>query len=129
MLRPGMLRPMQLSQVMLFVVDLPRMQAFYADLLGMPVLSTEPGFVRLGSPGAALALHAIPAEYAGAMTEPATAREDTAIKPCFRVDDVSAEHTRLVGLGVPMRPLHQHDALAYCDGIDPEGNVFQLSSR
>lgn len=36
---------------------------------------------------------------------------------------------RLVALGVAMRESHRYGDASFCDGVDPEGNVFQLTTR
>jgi catechol 2,3-dioxygenase-like lactoylglutathione lyase family enzyme len=117
----------QLSQIILFVHDAARMQAFYAQL-GLVVVDGDAadGFVRMRDPagGAVLALHFTKA--IGPRTGP---RVDTAIKPCFQVDDVDAARAALDGSGATMREIHRFDGIAICDGVDPEGNIFQVTTR
>lgn len=118
---------MQLSQIILFVHDAPRMQAFYAQL-GLTVAdgSAADGFVRLRDPsgGAVLALH-----FTKAIGPPTGPRTETAMKPCFHVDDIDAARGALVADGTHMRDIHRFEGIAFCDGIDPEGNIFQLTTR
>lgn len=118
---------MQLAQALLFVDDAARMQAFYEGL-GLRVLdgAAADGFVRLADPagGAILALH-----HTRAVGPGGPPRTDTAIKLCFHVADVDAERAALVARGVAMRDVHRYDGIAFCDGIDPEGNIFQLTTR
>jgi hypothetical protein len=57
------------------------------------------------------------------------AREGTPIKLAFHADDPEAERARLVARGVTMRDVHRFGDVVFCDGIDPEGNVFQITSR
>jgi catechol 2,3-dioxygenase-like lactoylglutathione lyase family enzyme len=116
-----------MAQVILFVEDVPRMQAFYERVLHLPVITAEPGWVRLDAGGAVLALHAIKA--GPALPEPPPERVDSNIKVCFRVDDVDGERAALVAAGVRMRDVHRYQGVAFCDGIDPEGNVFQITTR
>ena len=54
------------------------------------------------------------------------AREDTPIKLVFAVADVDAERSRLVRQGVKMFPANTWGT---CDGLDPEGNVFQIARQ
>ena len=49
---------MRLGQVMVFVSDMPWMQAFYRDLLGLAVIEEDPGFARYDAGGVWFALHA-----------------------------------------------------------------------
>jgi catechol 2,3-dioxygenase-like lactoylglutathione lyase family enzyme len=118
---------MKLGQAMVFVHDAARMQAFY-ESLGMQVVDGDAasGFVRLADPagGAVLAIHATKAAGPGGAP-----RTDTWIKLCFLVDDVDRERETLVGRGVTMREIHRWEGIAFCDGVDPEGNIFQITTR
>jgi catechol 2,3-dioxygenase-like lactoylglutathione lyase family enzyme len=118
---------MQMSQVILFVDDVPRMQAFYEHVLHLPVITAEPGWVRLDAAPTVLALHAI--KPGPALPDPPPARVDSNIKLCFRVNDIDRERAALVAAGVRMREVHHYQGVAFCDGIDPEGNIFQITTR
>lgn len=120
---------MHLTHVLLFVSDVPRMQEFYEGVLGLAVVAAEPGFVQLAAGACVIALHAIPPEYMPVIASPPVEREDGVIKLGFHVDDVDVERARLVARGVTMREVRQWSGIAFCDGIDPEGNVFQLTTR
>lgn len=113
-----------LAQVILFSSNVARLREFYRDQLGLAVIEDEPGWVRMHAGGTVLALHAIP--FTVDVTHE---RTDAAIKLCFHSDDLEAERARLVAAGVVMREIHHYGKIAYCDGIDPEGNVFQLTTR
>jgi predicted enzyme related to lactoylglutathione lyase len=110
-----------------------KMRAFYRDVLGLaPTDEAKPDeWVRFDAGGSALALHAIPAWIARGIeiSDPPAARAAAAIKFTFHVDDVDAERTRLMARGANMGDVHQFGSLALCDGVDPEGNVFQISNR
>ena len=120
---------MRLARAILFTKDFQGMLAFYRDLLGLTVVGRQesPGWVELDAGGTRLALHAIPDEIARRITleSPARAREETPIKLVFVVSDVGAERARLISLGVRMSEVR---AWGGCDGVDPEGNVFQIAS-
>jgi catechol 2,3-dioxygenase-like lactoylglutathione lyase family enzyme len=118
---------MKLAQVLLFVKDVPRMQRFYQGTFGLSVVSSDPGFVRLEAGGCVLALHALPREPD--VPQPPPPREDSWIKVGFHTDDVAAERARLVAAGVTMRELHTWQGISFCDGVDPEGNIFQITTR
>jgi len=118
---------MRMAQTILFVEDVARMQAFYQGTLGLPVLTAEPGWVRLDAGGVVFALHAIKA--GPALPDPPPERVDSSIKLCFHVDDIDAARATLVAAGVRMREAHRYGDAAFCDGIDPEGNVFQITTR
>jgi catechol 2,3-dioxygenase-like lactoylglutathione lyase family enzyme len=114
----------KLATVIIFVRDLDRMRAFYETLLGLVVVEESPGWVRFSTGTSALALHAL--AHADAPTSP---REDSYIKVAFHADDVATERARLAAAGVVVRDPVTFGSITLCDAVDPEGNVFQISSR
>ncbi len=120
---------MRLGRAILFVKDFEGMRDFYCNSLGLRLVEGQdvPGWVDLDAGGARLALHAIPSEIAEDITiaSPPQPREDTPIKLVFVVSDVESERARLVSLGVRMSEVRPWGS---CDGVDPEGNVFQIAS-
>ena len=124
---------MKLNQVMVFAKDMPRMRTFYRDVIGLvPVDETEADqWLRFDAGGCFLALHAIPAAIAKdiEITQPPQARSDTPIKLTFHADDVDAARARLIAHGAQMLEVRRFGSLSLCDGLDPEGNVFQISNR
>jgi catechol 2,3-dioxygenase-like lactoylglutathione lyase family enzyme len=116
---------MRLNQVILFVTDMARMKAFYGGVIGLPVLEDSAEWARFGDANGALALHILP----GAIPCPPAARLDSYIKFCFHDDDVDSARARLVARGVQMKEVHRFGSATFCDGFDPEGNVFQITSR
>ena len=119
---------MRLISAMIFVKDLPRMAAFYENTLGLkPIAETRlDNWVEFEAGPARFSLHAIPAAIAEQIKipSPPEPRERNPVKLSFEVDDVAAERHRLESLGVMIleRPWGAYD------GVDPEGNVFGLSS-
>jgi predicted enzyme related to lactoylglutathione lyase len=115
---------MRLSSAMVYVKDLPRMRAFYGEMLGVkPINETwTDSFAEFEAGGVSFALHAIPPDIASQIeiTSPPRPRGQNPIKLIFNVDDVEAERERLESLGATMvqRPW------GAWDGIDPEGNAF-----
>ncbi len=113
---------MKLKSAMVFVLDLPRQEAFYRDVLGLrPVERTRmDDWVEFDD--GAFSLHAVPAHIAAGITPSDQPREQHPVKLSFAVDDVAAEVERLESLGVRIirRPW------GACDGVDPEGNVFGI---
>jgi catechol 2,3-dioxygenase-like lactoylglutathione lyase family enzyme len=118
---------MRMAQSIVFVEDVARMQAFYQGVLGLAVITAEPGWVRLDAGGVVVALHAI--RPGPKQPGPVRERLDSYIKLCFHVDDVDGTRATLVAAGVRMRDVHRHGDAAFCDGVDPEGNIFQITTR
>jgi len=124
---------MRLACAMLYVKDLPRMRNFYQQMLGAESLHTEwtdTWALFDAGDGVRFALHAIPAGIAESISisSPPEPRESSPVKLIFAVDNVPEERQRLEALGITMlqRPWQGSDQ---CDGIDPEGNIFQISSH
>ena len=120
---------MRLGRAILFVTDFEGMLAFYRESLGLNVVEghdTE-GWAELDAGGTMLALHAIPQDIAKGITLASSRwpREETPIKLVFIVADVRAERARLMSLGVRMSDVKPWGG---CDGVDPEGNVFQIAN-
>ena len=108
------------------------MAEFYHEALGLPLLSDvkDPSWVDLDVGGARLSLHAIPPRIARTInvTTPPRAREETPFKLVFEVEDVAQTRRQLSQRGATMfepRP-SASGPMGTCEGLDPEGNVFQL---
>ena len=108
------------------------MLEFYHDALGLPLLSdpADPGWAELDAGGSVLALHAIPPRIARdiSITTPPRAREETPFKLVFAVDDVAGLRRHLSTRGGTMFEAKSSGSgpSSSCDGLDPEGNVFQI---
>lgn len=110
---------------MLFVKDLPRMTAFYRDVVGLqPVEETRLSDWVEFRGDAQFALHAIPAPIAAGIVidSPPRPRGQGGTKLTFAVTDVDATLATIEGMGLPLlrRPWGSVEA------VDPEGNVFAL---
>jgi catechol 2,3-dioxygenase-like lactoylglutathione lyase family enzyme len=117
-----MLAVMRLGRVILFAADVGRLRDFYREAFGLAVIEDSPGWVRLDADGTELALHAIPG--APPVAEPPHPRADVPVKLVFEVDDLDAARERLSRLAPMRAPVEGHS-----DGVDPEGNVFQIAAR
>ncbi len=119
---------MRLNGAMIYVKDLPRMASFYEMSLGLkPIKETRMDtWVEFDTGGSRFALHAIPAPIASQIevSSPTQPRESSPVKLIFEVEDLEMEVSRLkaLGLSVLQRPWGTFD------GIDPEGNIFQITS-
>jgi catechol 2,3-dioxygenase-like lactoylglutathione lyase family enzyme len=115
---------MKLKTALLFCKDLERMVAFYEGGLGLRVLEKSPGWVELEAGGATLGLHAIPGQLAAEIevTTPPAPRSEAPTKLIFEADDLTLARGRATAHGAVMFEVRG----GRCDGLDPEGNVFQL---
>ena len=121
---------MELRHAMIFAKDMERMTAFYRDGIGLRVLpeAAQEGWVEFDAGGCLLALHAIPPAIAATIeiTTPPQPRENTPIKLIFQTPDVAAARGHLIAHGATMFEVR---ARGWCDGLDPEGNVFQIVTK
>jgi hypothetical protein len=91
--------------------------AFALTSIGIP----DDGWIELTGGGCTLALHGT--------SRDTRRKRDSGIKLVFGTTRVAATRRRLVKLGIAMGALHRFAGIAMCDGKDPDGNVFQISSR
>jgi catechol 2,3-dioxygenase-like lactoylglutathione lyase family enzyme len=125
---------LRLSRIIVFAKDIRRMEAFYRDVLGLrrvQAADDSDEFVTFDVGACLLCLHAIPAQYARdiEIADPPEVRSRTPIKVTFLSRDVKRERTELVARGARMDEVREFGDLVLCNGIDVEGNVFQLSNR
>lgn len=120
-----------------YVVDLPRCVGFYRSVLGLQVRDAADGFCILDGNGATLTLVQVPDHIAIGITistqtaNPPERRSDTPIKLIFTVADIAATRALAAqwgGLVDPVEAEWEWTGTTRCDGIDPEGNVFQVSA-
>ena len=122
-----------LGRVMLYAKDLKKMTAFYRDVLGFGVVPSRydpTEFVVLDAGSAQLCLHQIPEVIARTITitDPPEPRYKVPVKIMFVIEDVEGMRDRLIARGVQMGSLQNFPPLIYCDGHDPEGNIFQITN-
>ena len=121
MTRPnGPIGPM--SRVIVFVKDLQSCAAFYRNVLGLqPHGFADATWVSFEAGGCFISLHK------GAA---GSGRKPKHVQLVFKVADVAATREQLVAEGVTMDAIVVPDeTFSFCNGRDPEGNWFQISSR
>ena len=110
-----------IGQILVPVADVDRAAAFYADVLGLPLLFRYPGNAFFDADGIRL--------YLASPTEPGYAGPVTLY---FRVEDVSGAFDRLIARGATVReaPEIAHRDAAYDLWLafvaDPDGNNIGL---
>lgn len=124
----------RLARVILFAKQIDVLAAFYGDVLQLPRVESpddSPEFLSFDAGGCHLCLHAIPAHFAREIriADPPAPRAATPYKLAFHASDVDAARTELIARGARMGDVQRFGALAFCDGVDPEGNIFQFSNR
>ena len=112
---------MEISRFIIFTPDVKRLADFYASTFGLKVVGeADDGWTELNAGAANIAFHKT--------SEQGTGR-DGWTKIVFGSRDVAAEKARLEGLGVRMSEVVEFGDIHLCDGRDPDGNYFQISSR
>jgi predicted enzyme related to lactoylglutathione lyase len=120
----------QLTSIVLWVEDLSIAKGFYQKLLNAEILDDSATFVRVSSKHNEVLLHLVPEQYREGISVPPRLREDAVIKPIFVVTSVSEARSAVAGLSGQVNSSDTEQVYAqsrYCDGFDPEGNVFQVS--
>jgi catechol 2,3-dioxygenase-like lactoylglutathione lyase family enzyme len=125
---------MIMTRVILYVRDVEQLKSFYQTHFDVPVVEEIPGewaVLKVGE--IELALHLAGLQYRRDAPEGRADGDDGAssnAKLVFTVQSGLPElRERLLAAGVKMRDLKRYAgfAMLLCDGVDPEGNVFQLS--
>ncbi len=111
---------MKPGYAILFTADLPRLAAFYRDVVELAPIFEADGLVRLEG---LMLHHAEPARSDGSV------RADTAWKPVFITDDVPAAHARLAAAGTRVRDVQTFGDRTGFDAVDPDGTVFRVANR
>ncbi len=119
------------ASAVIYVIDLPRMGAFYEQCFGLVPVETADSHMVLESGAWLLTLVRAPSRIADtiAITDPPSRRTDAPIKPVFAVRSIAATRATAAPLGGHIDPVDtqwQFRGSLRCDGIDPEGNVLQL---
>ncbi len=117
-----------MTRVILYTHDVRRLKVFYQTHFGLALREDIDGeWVVLDAGGVELALHRVGPAHRAASAGQTGAGSNA--KFVFRIDDdLEARREALVRDGIAMREIKRFAGFPYrlCDGVDPEGNVFQL---
>lgn len=112
---------MQISRTIVFTPDVKRLSKFYKTCFGLESIGeTGDEWTELNAGGCNIAFHKI--------DEHSDVR-DGWIKLVFGSRDVETDKLRLEKFGVEMSEIVKFGDIKLCDGRDPDGNWFQISSR
>jgi catechol 2,3-dioxygenase-like lactoylglutathione lyase family enzyme len=104
--------------ITLFTSEMAKMTAFYRDVIGLKLIEDKPGWKQFDAGGCVLALHK---GKSAVGTRPP--------KIGFHADDVAAAKALLEARGARLGRIHMAEDVTFCDGQDPDGNSFSLTSR
>lgn len=120
-----------LDTIIIFVSDVDKLKFFYVDLLELKIAEEIPSqWLLLRAGNAKVGIHKIGNQYQH-IANPGP-RSESNVKIAFEIDqDLTKFREYLISKEVAMREIKSfgNDGYLYCDGEDPEGNVFQLKQR
>src|SRR5262245_29276741 len=109
---------LSMRRIVLFTSNMPKMVSFYRDTLGFPLLKDEQGWKELDADGCVIALHNGTSQVGKRPP-----------KIGFWSKDVPAAREALVARGAKLGKVMSGAGLTRCEGKDPDGNHFSISSR
>ena len=117
--------------VVIYAKNYHALATFYEHVAGLTQREVDKGYVVLEAPSFQLIIVQIPDRIAAAITieSPPRKRENTPIKLLLNVRSIQNARQTAKGLGGELYGAEKEwtfNDVKRCDGIDPEGNVFQL---
>ena len=118
-----------MTKIVLWADKFDETAEFYRLLLNAEFKHASAGFVSIVGAQNEVLLHAVPAQWASDISVPPALRDESPLKPCFKVETIARAREAVSGtngliLGADRE--QTHGAMTYCDGNDPEGNVIQV---
>jgi predicted enzyme related to lactoylglutathione lyase len=110
---------LEIQRVIYFTTNMEAMSHFYREVMGLePLPESGAGWKEFRAGGCNISLHGGKASATG-----------RGPKVVFYTADVSSARDALVKRGAKMGKVASGNELTFCDGTDPDGNVFQISTR
>lgn len=109
---------LELKRVILFTRNAEAMSRFYGEVLGLALVRSEPGWREFGAGGCIIALHDGDSKVGNRPP-----------KLAFYAADVATTRATLMRRGAKLGKVISTAQFDLCDGKDPDGNAFQISSR
>jgi len=113
---------MELARVIIFTGNVRQMVDFYTSTFGLAMIGEfDAGWTEVDAGSCSIAFHKLGFDVDGTT--------DDGVKLVFGTKDVAAERLRLEALGIVMTKIYEWNDIEFCDGNDPDGHRFQISSR
>jgi len=113
---------MDLARIIIFTREVRQMVDFYAETFGLSVIGEfDDEWTEMSAGSCNIAFHKLGSDIQGS--------EDDGVKIVFASNDVAGEKARLESLGIEMIQIFRFGEIEMCDGSDPDGHRFQVSSR
>ncbi|PWN63304.1 VOC family protein [Chryseobacterium oncorhynchi] len=120
----------KLNSIILYVQDIELLKNFYVENFNLKVIEEDHIWVLMSAGTVNIGLHKIGDEY---LEKIETGYQfDNNTKLVFEIDlNIETARNELLLRNVQMREIKTFENYDFwlCDGIDPEGNVFQLKYR
>lgn len=120
----------KLETVLFYVKNVELMKNFYVENFNLQVIEEDSVWALLNAGNSNIAFHKIGDQYLNKIAP--NHQFDNNTKLIFTINiDIESSRNELVEKNVIMREIKTFDNYDFwlCDGLDPEGNVFQLKSR
>jgi len=104
--------------ITLFTSDMAKMATFYRDVIGLKLVEDTPGWKQFDAGTCRLALHKGKSRV-GARPP----------KIGFYAKDVVKAKAWLESRGAKLGEIKSFEAIVFCDGKDPDGNVYAITNR
>ncbi|RKR05599.1 LOW QUALITY PROTEIN: hypothetical protein C8C82_5294 [Flavobacterium sp. 81] len=120
----------KLDAIILYVKNIQLLKKFYVENFNLKVLEEDEIWVLLNAGNVNIGFHKIGEKYMQQINP--NHKFDNNTKSFFEIDDdLQMIRKEFIEKNIPMRELKTFDNYNFwlCDGIDPEGNVFQLKKR
>jgi len=120
----------KLDTTLFYVKNVELIKNFYVENFDFQVIEEDSVWALLHAGSSHIAFHKIGEEYLKQISE--DHQFDNNTKLIFETDtDIVSARNELISKNIRMREIKTFDHYDFwlCDGLDPEGNVFQLKSR
>jgi predicted enzyme related to lactoylglutathione lyase len=117
----------KLDTIILYVKNIQLLKKFYVENFNLKVVEEDEIWILLNAGNVNIGFHKIGKKYMEQID--ANHRFDNNTKIVFEIDDdLEQIRKEFIKKNIVMRELKTFDDYNFwlCDGIDPEGNVFQL---
>jgi len=121
----------RMNRIILFGRDVTALKIFYQSHFNFALIEETPQeWVVLKAGSVEIAFHKVGAVYDTTLNDPFKAESN--IKLVFQLDgDLTAFRKSLINKGVLLKTIKSFSGCndLFCDGEDPEGNIFQLVGK
>lgn len=120
----------QLDTIIFYVKDIQLIRNFYVENFNLKVTEEDHIWILMNAGAVNIGLHKIGDQYLDKIA--AGYQFDNNTKLVFEVDtDIETARNELLSNGIRMREIKTFENYNFwlCDGVDPEGNIFQLKCK